>query len=139
MANQLIGKVIAVSQIEKVASSTPGKDFEKRSLYMDCTKYDAITGERGFENTPLLEFGGKAIEKLNALVDAGLKKDDVVVVSFDIQGSKYTGKDGKPGVFTRVRPYDIELFKPQKQEPAPAQVAAPPTPPAAPQEEQLPF
>lgn len=137
MANQLIGKVIAVSQIEKVASSTPGKEpFEKRSLYMDCTKYDAITGERGFENTPLLEFGGKAIEKLNALVDAGLKKDDIVVVSFDVQGSKYT-KEGKTNVFTRIRPYDIELFKPQKQEPAPAQVAAPPT--AAPQEEQLPF
>ena len=121
MANTLTGKVIAVSPIETIASKDPNKQpMQKRSLYMDCTRYDPYTGERGYENTPLLEFGGKAMEKLNELVNNGLKKDDIVVVSFDIQGSPYE-KDGKKQVFTRVRPFDIELKpKPQQTQEAPA-------------------
>jgi hypothetical protein len=92
---------------------------------MDCTRYDPYTGERGYENTPLLEFGGKAMEKLNELVNNGLKKDDIVVVSFDIQGTPYE-KDGKKQVFTRVRPFDIELKpKPQQTQEAPAAAPAP--------------
>ena len=119
--NTLTGKVIAVSPIETIASKDPNKQpMQKRSLYMDCTRYDPYTGERGYENTPLLEFGGKAMEKLNELVNNGLKKDDIVVVSFDIQGSPYE-KDGKKQVFTRVRPFDIELKpKPQQTQEAPA-------------------
>ena len=121
MANTLTGKVIAVSPIETIASKDPNKQpMQKRSLYMDCTRYDPYTGERGYENTPLLEFGGKAMEKLNELVNNGLKKDDIVVVSFDIQGTPYE-KDGKKQVFTRVRPFDIELKpKPQQTQEAPA-------------------
>lgn len=126
MANTLTGKVIAVSQIETIASKDPNKQpMQKRSLYMDCTRYDPYTGERGYENTPLLEFGGKAMEKLNELVNNGLKKDDIVVVSFDVQGTPYE-KDGKKQVFTRVRPFDIELKpKPQQTQEAPAPAPAP--------------
>lgn len=128
MANTLTGKVIAVSPIETIASKDPNKQpMQKRSLYMDCTRYDPYTGERGYENTPLLEFGGKAMEKLNELVNNGLKKDDIVVVSFDVQGTPYE-KDGKKQVFTRVRPFDIELKpKPQQtqESPAPAPTPAP--------------
>lgn len=124
MSNSITGKVIAISQIEEVASSQPGKEpFKKRSVYIDCTRYDTYTGERGRENTPLLEFGGKGLDKLNELVNNGLKKDDIVTISFDIQGTKYT-KDGKTQVFTRVRPFDIELYKPKdSQQSAPAQSA----------------
>lgn len=126
MSNSITGKVIAISQIEEVASSQPGKEpFKKRSVYIDCTRYDTYTGERGRENTPLLEFGGKGLDKLNELVNNGLKKDDIVTISFDIQGTKYT-KDGKTQVFTRVRPFDIELYKPKdSQQSAPAQSAEP--------------
>lgn len=143
MANTITGKIIAISQIEEVASSTPGREpFKKRSVFLDCTRYDPYTGERGYENTPLLEFGGKAMDKLNELVDKGLKKDDIVVVSFDIQGNKYT-KDNKTQVFTRVRPFDIELFKPKDQQPAqaPAQAPEPASSPVTSQDgkDDLPF
>ena len=115
MANQITGKIIAISDVQTIKSSDANKQpFEKRQLFLDCTRYDPYTGERGFENTPLLEFGGKSLEKLEELVAQGLKKDDIVTISFDIQGSKYT-KDGKTQIFTRVRPYDIEVFKPHSQ------------------------
>lgn len=119
MANQITGKVIAVSEIQEIASKTPGKEpIKKRSLFMDCTRFDPYTGVRDqYENTPLLEFGGKALETLNNLVAQGLKAGDVVTVSFDIQGSKYE-KDGKTQVFTRVRPYNIEIRNGQQTQPA---------------------
>lgn len=108
MANQISGKVIALSDVKTVASSDPSKPaMKKRELYMDCTRYDPYTGERSqYENKPLLEFGGdKVLAKLEALQ---IKKDDVVTVSFDIQGTPYT-KDGKMRVYTAIRCYDIEV------------------------------
>ena len=85
MANTITGRVIAVSTIENIPSKKEqGKTFQRRQLFIDCTRYDPYTGERGFENTPLLEFGGKGLEQLNALVDKGLKKGDIVTVTFDI-------------------------------------------------------
>ena len=144
MANTITGKVIAISDIQTIASKTPGKEpMLKRSLYMDCTRFDPYTGVRDqYENTPLLEFGGKALETLNALVAQGLKAGDVVTVSFDIQGSKYE-KDGKTQIFTRVRPYNIEVRSGQQQQPqqpaaAPAPQAPAPAAPAGPADD-LPF
>ena len=112
--NILIGKVIAVSKEETVASTDPKKQpFTKRKLYMDCTRYDQWTRQPiGPESTPLLEFGGKGLEQLNALVSAGLKKDDVVQVKFSIVGRKVT-KDGKLNIFNDIRPYAIELYHPE--------------------------
>ena len=131
MANTITGRVIAVSNIENIPSKKEqGKTFQRRQLFMDCTRYDPYTGERGFENTPLLEFGGKGLEQLNALVDKGLKKGDIVTVTFDINGTKYQDKQGKTQVFTAVRPYAIEKRNIQGHEqqqtapqPAPAQPA----------------
>lgn len=142
MANTITGKIIAISPIETVASTQPGREpFKKRSVYLDCTRYDPYTGERGYENTPLLEFGGKAMDKLNELVDKGLKKDDIVIISFDIQGTKYTNKENKTQVFTRVRPFDIELFKLKDQQQAAASQQAPEPAPATSQDgtDDLPF
>lgn len=114
MANQITGHLIAVSDIEMVPSTQHGKEpMARRKVFMDCTRYDPYTGERGFENTPLLEFGGKVLDKLNQMVQNGLKKGDIIRITFDIQGTKYTNKTtGKTDVFTRVRPYDIELYTP---------------------------
>ena len=106
MANQISGKVIALSKVNSVASADPSKaPMKKRELYIDCTRYDPYTGERSqYENKPLLEFGGdKVLEKLESLQ---LKAGDIVTVSFDIQGTPYNDKDGKTKVFTRVRCYD---------------------------------
>lgn len=108
MANQISGKVIALSDVKTVASADPSKPaMKKRELYMDCTRYDPYTGERSqYENKPLLEFGGdKVLAKLETL---HLKKGDVVTVSFDIQGTPYK-KDGVMKVYTAIRCYDIEV------------------------------
>ena len=109
MANQISGKVIALSKVTTVASADPSKaPMKKRELYIDCTRYDPYTGERSqYENKPLLEFGGdKVLEKLESLQ---LKAGDIVTVSFDIQGTPYKDNDGKTKVFTRVRCYDCEV------------------------------
>ena len=93
MANQISGRVIALSKVTEVASSDPSKPaMKKRELYIDCTRFDPYTGERSqYENKPLLEFGGdKVLAKLESL---NIKPNDIVKVSFDIQGTPY--KDGQ--------------------------------------------
>ena len=111
--NQIIGKVIAISDKQSFTGKESGKTTEKRQLFLDCTRFDPYTGERGFENTPLLEFTNKALEKLEVLMGQGLKKDDVVTVSFDIQGNKWKNAEGKTQIITSIRPYDIEITRPQ--------------------------
>ena len=130
MVNQIAGRVIALSQVKEVASSDPSKGaVKKRELYIDCTRYDPYTGERSqYENKPLLEFGGdKVLAKLESL---NLKPNDIVKVSFDIQGTPYKDKNtGKMRVFTAIRCYDIEVTRradgsvPQTAAPQPQQVA----------------
>ena len=108
----IYGRVIALSQVEEIPSKEQGKpSMKKQKLYMDCTRYDSITGLRDErENKPLLEFGGdKLIEKVAAL---DLKKGDVVGVRFAIQGTPYKDeKTGKNNVFTGIRCYDIEIIR----------------------------
>ena len=130
------GRVIALSPVQEIPSKEVGKPaMKKRELYLDCTRYDSITGIRDErENKPLLEFGGdKLLDKLAAL---DLKKDDVVGVKFAIQGTPYKDeKSGKTKVFTAIRCYDIEVIRKAdgsavqqsapKPEPAPAPQAAP--------------
>lgn len=131
---QITGRVIAVSEVKEVPSSEAGKaPIKKRELYLDMTMYDPYTGERSDrENKPLLEFGGdKVIEKLGAL---NLQKDDVVTVSFAIQGTPYKDKNtGKMKVYTGIRCYDIDVVRRagqavQQQTAAPQQQAAAPQP-----------
>ena len=139
MANQISGRVIALSQVKEVASSDPSKPaMKKRELYMDCTRFDPYTGERSqFENKPLLEFGGdKVLAKLESL---NIKPNDIVKVSFDIQGTPYKDKNtGKMRVYTAIRCYDIEVSRradgsvPQTAAPQPQQSAPQPQPQPAP-------
>ena len=139
--NQVIGRVIALSQITEVPSKEQGKPaIKKRELYMDCTTYDPYTGERSqYENKPLLEFGGdKLVDKLSAL---NLEAGDVVSVSFFIQGTPYKdAQTGKTKVFTAIRTTDIEVVRKRgevagTQQPAPKPEPQPaPAPQAAPQQ-----
>lgn len=129
----LYGKVIALSQVQEIPSKEAGKPaMKKRELYLDCTRYDYLTGQQvGYENKPLLEFGGEqVIDKLGALA---LQKDDIVGVRFAIQGNPYKDeKTGKSRVFTAVRCYDIELVRragePVGQQQAPQQAVPAPQP-----------
>lgn len=113
----LIGRIIAVDQQQSVASkSDPTKTFPRRQVYMDCSRYDSITGEQLSENKPLLEFGGKGLDMLNALCQQGLKQGDLVAVKFVVQGNSYKDKDGKTKNFTGIRPYAIERYIPKTQQ-----------------------
>ena len=60
----------------------------------------------------------------------GLKKDDIITVTFDVQGIKYTDKDNKTQVVTSIRPYKIEKVQPKVQAPAGHQQAQAPAPAA---------
>lgn len=139
---QITGRVIALSDVREVASSDGGKPFKKRELYLDMTMYDPYTGERSEnENKPLLEFGGdKVLDKIEAL---NLQRDDVVTVSFAIQGTPYKDKQtGKMRVFTAIRCYDIEVVRKAGQQQAAAPAPAPEPEPQATQtngKDPLPF
>ena len=114
---QITGRVIALSAVQEIPSREAGKPaMKKRELYLDMTMYDPYTGERSDrENKPLLEFGGdKVLEKLAAL---NLQKDDVVTVSFAIQGTPYKDQQtGKMKVFTAIRCYDVDVVRKDGQQ-----------------------
>ena len=137
----IYGRVIALSAVEEIPSKEAGKPaMKKRQLYLDCTRYDSMTGERyENENKPLLEFGGdKVLDKIAAL---NLQKEDVVMVRFSVQGNPYKDeKTGKSRVFTAVRCYDIEVVRRVgqvvQQQAAPVQQPAPQPAAPAPQPTQ---
>jgi hypothetical protein len=152
MAFVLIGRIIAVDQQQTIASKTDAtKTFKRRQVYLDCSRYDSITGEQLQENRPLLEFGGKGLDQLNELVKQGLKKGDLVSIEFVVQGNTYKDAQGNTKNFTGIRPYSIERYVPrsqqqQTQQPAPAPATQPQAQPqqAAPafqegNEKDLPF
>lgn len=127
MANQISGRVIAVSKVQTVASADPSKaPLKKREIYIDCTRYDPYTGERSqYENKPLLEFvSDKTLEKVNPVLDS-IQKDDIVTISFDLQGRQYKGKDGKTQFTTGIRCYDIVVTRRAGQAVAQSVQAAP--------------
>lgn len=133
--HELVGRFIAVDNEATIQSTKEqGKTFRRRQLYMDCSRYDGLTGERIDENFPLLEFGGKALEQLNQLVSEGIQKGDLVCVSFVVDGVKYT-KDGKTQVMTKVRPIGVARWQ-RNSKPQPQAASAPePAPAPAPQQQ----
>ena len=148
MAFTLIGRIIAVDQQQTVASKNDAsKTFSRRQVYLDCSRYDSITGEQLSENKPLLEFGGKGLDQLNELCKQGLKKGDLVAIDFAIQGNTYKDGQGNTKNFTGIRPYAIERYIPKSQqqsvqETVPQQEPAPaPAPQATSQDgtDDLPF
>lgn len=151
MAFKIAGRFIALSQVREVASSGQGQQpFKKQEIYMDCTRFDGITGQQiGKENKVLLEFGGeKVLDKIKGL---NLQKDDVVNVSFDLVGNPTKDKTtGKLRVFTAIRCFDIEIIRrageqmkvtqqPAEQAPAPEPTPAPSDSPSDNPNDGLPF
>lgn len=131
MANQVNGRLIAVSQLQTIASADPQKaPMQKREIFIDCTRFDPYTGQRSeYENKLVLEFVGKSLEKVSPVLDT-LQKDDVVSVSFELQGRAYIEKGtNKQKYMTGVRCYDIQLLRKANGQ----AVAQQPTPQPAPQ------
>lgn len=108
MANQITGKILYIYPPQQVQ----GKNGEitKRPIVIDCTRFDPYTGERGFENTPMLEFIGDRCAELDKF-----QPGQVVTISFDVQGSRFRNKEGLEQIFTRVQPYKIELRQLRQQ------------------------
>lgn len=104
MANQITGKILYIYPPQQITTKDGSKTIVKRGVVLDCTRYDPYTGERGFENTPLMEFFGDKCSEIDSF-----QIGQVVTVLFDLQGSKYAGDDGRSKIFTSVRPYKIEL------------------------------
>jgi len=104
MANQLTGKILYIYPSQQIPSKDGSKTIVKRGVVIDCTRFDPYTGERGFENTPMLEFIGDRCAELDKY-----QVGQIVTISFDVQGTRYRNKDGVEQIFTRVQPYRIEL------------------------------
>lgn len=104
MANKITGKILYIYPTQQIPSKDGSRTIVKRGIVIDCTRFDSITGERGFENTPLLEFIGDRCAELDKY-----QVDQVVTISFDVQGTRYRNKDNVEQIFTRVQPYRIEL------------------------------
>ncbi len=102
MANQITGKVLHIYPAQQVQGKS-GATITKRAIVIDCTRFDPYTGERGFNNTPMLEFIGERCSELDKF-----QPGQIVTVSFDVQGSRYRDKEGVEQIFTRVQPYRIE-------------------------------
>ena len=131
MANTKSGVVLAVGQPQQVTSKG-GKVFTKRSLYLDCTPHDGITGERSqYENKILFDF----MESKTSLLD-NIQVGQVVTVSFDLQGSEITDPNGQVKYFVHVRPFKVEVR--QAQQPQVSQLPAQ-QPYYPPQEDNTPF
>lgn len=136
MAFVLIGRIIAVDQQQTVASKNDvNKTFQRRQVYLDCSRYDSITGEQLAENRPLLEFGGKGLEQLNELVKQGLKKGDLVSIEFAVQGTTYKDGQGNTKNYTGIRPYSIDRYVPKSQQRQQEQTAIPQAAAPAPQQQ----
>lgn len=116
--NTKSGVVLAVGQPQQIESKS-GKTYTKRTLYLDCTPHDGITGERSqYENKLLFEF----MESKTALLD-NIKPGQVVTVSFDLQGTEITDQAGQTKHYIHVRPFGIEVR--QMQQPQTPQQLAP--------------
>lgn len=118
MANQITGKILYIYPTQQLPSKDGSKTYLKRGIVIDCTRLDPYTGERGFENTPFLEFIGDKCAELDKF-----QVGHVVTISFDVQGTRYRNKDGVEQIFTRVQPYRIEPR--QAQQAAPVQQPTP--------------
>ena len=116
MANQVIGRIFQIGNTEPIKSKDGSKTYYKRELILDATRFDGMTGERGFDNFPTFEFSGDKCSELDQF-----KVGEVVTVSFDLQGTKYE-KEGQTKFFTRIRGYKVERRR--VQQPAQQQYAS---------------
>ena len=138
--NTMVGVIKAVGQTVNV-SKQAGKEYLKRELVLDCSRYDPNDGTK-LENYVVFEFVQKHCDDLN-----GFNIGERVEVKFFISGREWQDK-----IIHSITGYGIERIAsaavpPAPQAPAPAPQAPAPQAPAAPaaqqqevpQNPQLPF
>jgi hypothetical protein len=115
MQQQLVvtGKFLGAKPTQLVGQN----NYAVRPFYLD------LTDNPEYPNTPEFQLKG---DKVN-LVD-NLTKGQMVQVKFNIDGRKYTNREGRDGVITNLNVWKIEVVQMQSAAVAPAPRAAAPAP-----------
>lgn len=103
MTNTIIGKILAIGDIESIPNRSGDKAFKKRILVLNCTRSNF--GEV-FENYPSFEFTGKHVDDPTAF-----KVGDIVTVSFVVQGNRYKKENQPEKFFNTIVGYKIEYYR----------------------------
>lgn len=134
MANTIIGAIASIGPTQSLMAKN-GNAFQKRDLVINVRRFDPNTGEpvTDWENTPKLSFMGDKCRDLDRF-----QVGQMVVISFDLQGRKYTNANNEMDIITEARPYKIELYGQRPSQPAtqPMAASAPAQAPTYPQQAQ---
>lgn len=128
MANTIIGQIASIGPTQSLMAKN-GNAFQKRDLVINVRRFDPNTGEpvTDWENTPKLSFIGDKCRDLDRF-----QVGQMVIISFDLQGRKYTNANNETDIITEARPYKIEAYGQRASQPAPQQMTAQTQPMAAP-------
>lgn len=113
MANFITGAIVSISETRNLVSRS-GNAYKLRELVISIRKYDPNTGEpvTDKENTPQFVFMGDRCDELDKF-----QIGQMVNVYFDLQGRTYTDQSGISKIINELRPYKIELYQRQGQQP----------------------
>lgn len=120
MANTIIGQIASIGPTQSLMAKN-GNAFQKRDLVINVRRFDPNTGEpvTDWENTPKLSFIGDKCSDLDRF-----QVGQMVIISFDLQGRKYTNANNETDIITEARPYKIEAYCQRASQPAPQQITA---------------
>ena len=132
MANTIIGQIASIGPTQSLMAKN-GNAFQKRDLVINVRRFDPNTGEpvTDWENTPKLSFIGDKCRDLDRF-----QVGQMVVISFDLQGRKYTTANGETDIITEARPYKIEAYGQRPSQPSSQPMAASAPAPPYPQQAQ---
>ncbi len=121
MANTIIGQIASIGPTQSLVAKNSGNSFQKRDIVINVRRFDPNTGEpvTDWENTPKLSFMGDKCRDLDRF-----QVGQMVVISFDLQGRKYTNANGETDIITEARPYKIEAYYQRPSQPASQPMAA---------------
>ena len=120
MANTIIGQIASIGPTQSLMAKN-GNAFQKRDLVINVRRFDPNTGEpvTDWENTPKLSFIGDKCSDLDRF-----QVGQMVIISFDLQGRKYTNANNETDIITEARPYKIEAYGQRASQPAPQKMTA---------------
>lgn len=129
----MTGRVLSIGNVEEIPNRNGGEPFRKRTVILNCTRSDF---GRMFENYPSFEFTGKHIDD-----PLSFKVDDIVTVSFAIQGTRFQKENQPVKYFNTISGYKIEPYQRGGQRQASNQVQTQQTkkPEPQPETDDLPF
>lgn len=105
--NTQTGRVIKIGEIKRLQLKD-NRTFEKRELMIDCTFIDPYTGARSkYENFLNFEFTGDKVILLD-----NINLEDIVTISFYLQGNSYTDHEGNERYSINVRAAGIDVKRP---------------------------